>query len=283
MKPLFTNAYSFFNLAFCFTLTIFLQTKVLSQDSTKPVYINFTYIKTNPGQGDAYKELIKNYSLKIFQSQLKDGSIQSWYLHQVLMPSGSSQDYNYVAVTVSSDLRNILDPAMTQKQLFKRILPALSDKKIDSVMARFLQVRHIVKREIYTAYTIAVPPAQTPSKYYWVGFHQPKPGKLSESLKWEKDNWTSINKAAIASGDMNNWGVYTLGLPNHEENKYGYITVNFFDDLRQLEKNFNYDAAIKKAWPNSDMNKIFALPGGDKSLHKVELFKLVEYAVNAAN
>ena len=282
MKLFFTNASSFHNLAIFLTLTIFLHTKVLSQDSTKPVYIYFSYIKTLPGQGDAYRELIKTYGSKIFQSLLKDGSIQAWYLHQVLVPSGSSQDYNYVSVTVSADLRSLIDPAVMQKQLFKKILPALSDKKIDSVIARYGQVRHIVKREIYTAYTVAIPPSQTPSKYYWVGFHQPKPGKLSESLQWEKDNWTSIHKAAIASGDMLNWGVYSMGLPYHEENKYSYITVNFFDDLHQFENNFNYDAAIKKAWPNSDMNKIFALPGGEKTVHKMELYKLVDY-VNTGN
>jgi hypothetical protein len=171
---------------------------------------------------------------------------------------------------------------MSSKQMMKKTFPAFDDKKIDELTKQYEDARAIVKREIYSNYTLAVPPSGSPAKYAWVTYQQPKPGKLAESEKWEKDNWTAIHKAAIELGGMKNWGVYTLEMPYNADYKYRYTTVNFFDDLSQFENDFKYPDAMKKANPDMTFEKIFQLPGGDKTAYKSELHKLLTY-VNSSN
>ena len=254
-----------------------------SQDTTHPVYTALTYIKVKPGKMDSYLDLVKTYSKKAFQAQVKDGAILGWYLNQVLMPSGTNVEYDVVGVTVTTKLQEVLDPASSQKQLFKKNFPALSDKQLDEIIEKYNDVRSIVRREIYTDYTWASPPSAngTPAKYAQVAFQQPKPGKLSESLGWEKNTWTPIHKACIQMGSMSNWGVFVLQMPSDIHTEYSYITVNFFDNVSQYENNFKYEEAFKKAWPDLDVNKVFAQPGGDKTAVKNQILKLIDY-VNAA-
>jgi len=253
-----------------------------SQDSTHPVYTALTYIKVKPGKMDNYLELVKTYSKKAFQAQVQDGAILGWYLNQVLMPSGSNVEYDVVGVTVTTKLQEVLDPVSTQKQLFKKSFPTLSDKQIDEIVEKYSDARSIVRREIYTDYTWAAPPnaTGTPSKYAQVAFQQPKPGKLTESLSWEKNSWGPIHRACIQMGSMANWAVLVLQMPNDIHTEYSYITVNFFDNISQFENDFKYEAAFKKAWPDLDANKLMAQPGGDKTAVRNQIFKLVDY-VNA--
>jgi hypothetical protein len=255
-----------------------------SQDSTHPVYTALTYIKVKPGKMDNYLELIKTYSKKAFQSQVKDGAILGWYLNQVLMPSGSNVEYDLVGVTVTTKLQEVLDPTSSQKQLFKKNFPTLTDKQVDEIVEKYNDVRSIVRREIYTDYTWAAPPTATgtPAKYTEVAFQQPKPGKLDESLNWEKNTWGPIHRACIQLGSMSNWAVFVLQLPNDIHTEYSYITVNFFDNISQYENGFRYQDAFKKAWPDLDINKIMAQPGGDKTDVRNQIFKLVDY-VNAGS
>src|SRR5580765_4368218 len=102
-----------------FAIALFLSVAVgYSQDSTHPVYTALAYIKVKPGKTDSYLDLIRTYSKKAFQAQVKEGAILGWYLNQVLMPSGTNVEYDFVGVTITMNLQEVLDPVASQKQLF---------------------------------------------------------------------------------------------------------------------------------------------------------------------
>jgi len=266
------------------TISFFVFVNVaFSQDPTHPVYTALTYIKVKPGKMDTYLELIRTYSKKAFQAQVKDGSILGWYLNKVLMPSGASTEYDLVGVTVTKNLQEVLDPVASQKQLFKKNFPNLTDKQVDEIIAKYNDIRSIVRREIYTDYTWASSPdgPGAPAKYVQVTFQQPKAGKLNESLNWEKNTWGPIHRACMEMGSMKNWAVFVLQMPIDVHNEYSYMTANFFDNLSQFESDFKYNDAFKKAWPNMDVDKIMAQPGADKTPVRNEILRLVEY-VNAS-
>jgi hypothetical protein len=168
------------------------------------------------------------------------------------------------------------------KETFKKTFPEMQDKQIDDVIAKYGEVRSIVKREIYTNFAWSSPPGGLPAKYAQVTYQQPKVGKLAESLNWEKNTWGPIHKACIEMKSMNNWAVLVLNMPNDINTGYSYITVNFFDDLSQLEGDFKYNDAFKKAWPNLDIDKIMTQPGADKTAIKGQICRLVEYT-NSTN
>jgi hypothetical protein len=250
-----------------------------------PVYTALAYIKVKPGKTDAYLDLIKTYSKKVFQAQVKDSSILGWYLNQVLMPSGSNIEYDFVGVTVTRNLREVLDPISSLKESIKKNFPNLSERQLDELVTKYTDTRSIVKREIFADYTWAARPdsaSGAPAKYVQVTFQQPKPGKMTESLNWEKNTWGPIHKACIQMGSMKNWAVFVLQMPNDIHNEYSYITANFFDTISQFEGDFKYEDAFRKAWPDMTVEKIMAQPGADKTAVKNQLFRLVEYA-NATN
>lgn len=262
-----------------FAIALFLSVNVgYSQDSTHPVYTALAYIKVKPGKTDNYLDLIRTYSKKAFQAQVKEGAILGWYLNQVLMPSGTNVEYDFVGVTITMNLQEVLDPVASQKQLFKKNFPNMSDKQVEELVEKYNDTRSIVRREIYTDYTWATAPSGAPAKYAQVAFQQPKPGKLNESLAWEKNTWGPIHRACIENGGMKNWAVFVLQMPSDIHNEHSYITVNFFDNLQQYENDFKYTDAFKKAWPDLTVEKVLAQPGADKVAVRNQIFKLVEYA-----
>src|SRR6516225_4533106 len=71
----------------------------------KPVYVSVSYIKVHPEKETQYRELLKKYGKKINEYFYKNKIILGWYMHQVIMPSGSAAEYDYAAVNVSTNLK----------------------------------------------------------------------------------------------------------------------------------------------------------------------------------
>ena len=51
----------------------------------------------------------------------KKQNLLGWYLYQVLMPAGSSTEYDYASVNVTSSLASLLDFPMSSKEIYKKV------------------------------------------------------------------------------------------------------------------------------------------------------------------
>ncbi len=97
---LYAVKHTFFKNAILFLFScLVLNMAVFSQDSS--VYVQFVYVKTNPGKMSQYLDLLKTYTKKFNEVSLKEGKILGWYVNTVTLPSGVSAEYDVVIVTVT--------------------------------------------------------------------------------------------------------------------------------------------------------------------------------------
>lgn len=236
-------------------------------------------MKTTPGKFADYESLLHNYSKKIYDYLIQQGNGLSWSTYEVLMPSGTSAEYNVVGVTVSDKIDNLLDPGMTGKDLFAKALPNVSAQEADSAMKKFAEVRSLVKREIYMPRASTNengPPTKSPAKYVQVDYMTPVPGKEAQYAKMESDVFGPVHKQRMALNVIKGWGLFEKIMPVDSNDPVPYIAVNFHDDFAGMLDG-KYVEAIKKAMPNQDINKLVQNLNAVKKAQRSEVWKLVEY------
>lgn len=206
-----------------------------------------------------------------------------WYLYQVLMPVGSSTDFDYAAVNITGSLAALLDFPMSSKDMYKKVFPEMTDKMISDVQMQFDECRHIVRREIYTpvegAHTDDEPNA-APSKYMEVDLMHPAAGKTADYIKMEKETFLPIHKERVKMGILKGWGLYEKIMPVDTRMEYEYVTVNLYDDLNKL--NDGYAESVKKVFPQKDMNTMFNETTATRTMVQSGVWKLMNY-VDASN
>jgi len=241
----------------------------------KPVYFSVTYLKVLPGKDGKYQDLVKKYGHKLNQYFLKEGAILGWYLHEVIVPSGSAREYDYAAVNVSTNFPELLDDTISIAGVIKKVFPGTTNKMVDSIFAQYGQARTVVKREIYTGVSQLNMDAPT-TKYVTLAFMKPTPGKEADYVKMEKEVWLPIHKARMELGVIKDWGLYEKILPYDTRSDFNYVTTEFYDDLNSVV-NSKYIEAFSKAWPGQDANKIGQNAEDLRKMVRSEIWKVIDY------
>jgi len=243
----------------------------------KPVYFSVTYIKVQPGKETQYRELLKKYGKKINEYFYKNGMIMGWYMHEVIVPSGSATEYDYTAVNVSTDFKGLLEDTVSIRAVFKKVFPGITDKMFDSIANQYQRARTVVKREMYISLTgLNMNSQAPPTKYVSLDFMKTLPGKEEDYEKMEKDTWIPIHKERVSLGIIKDWGLYQKILPSGAKEEYNYVTGQFFDDVSALA-NPKYVEAFNKAWPGQDVGKFIQNTESTRTLVKNELWQVIDY------
>ncbi len=241
----------------------------------KPVYLAFNYIKAKPGMGGQYIDLVKNYSTKILSYAIDAGAFTGWYFYEVRMPSGSASEYDFVAVSVVTDFKYLFEEPGTYADIMKKAIPGISDQTLASIAEDFDESRISVKREIFTRISDLVPNSK-PAKYARVDFNMTGDGKEEEYLKMETELMAPIHKEIVAMGSYSDWELYKKILPNNAKSDFNYIAVDFMNDINTLV-NLDYATIAKKAYPTTDLSKLFATVNTSRKIARGEIWELVEY------
>ena len=257
--------------------------RVLSQTPPPQVYVGVNFIKVHPGKQEQFRQLVEKYGKKVNEYLFKNQNLMGWYLYQVLMPVGSSTDFDYSAVNITGSLGALLDFPMSTKDIYKKVFPEMTDKMISDVQMQFDECRHIVRREIYTP----VQGAQTdnapngpPGKYMEVDLMHPAAGKSADYIKMEKETFLPLHNERIKMGIMKGWGLYEKIMPVDSRMGYEYVTVNYYDDLNKLGD--GYAESVKKLFPQKDMNAMFSETEATRTMVQSSIWKLISY-VDASN
>lgn len=259
-------------------LTLFLSLHIRLSAQTnnqQPVYFSISYLKVHPGKNERYMELVKKYGEKINQYFYKNGYILGWYLHEIVMPSGSAKEYDYAAVNVSTHLAELLDDTISIRNVFKKVFPGMSNKMMDTIFSQYTEARSVVKREIYTGVVELNSDAPT-TRYVSLDFMKVAPGKDSAYVKMEKEVWLPIHKERMKLGIIKDWGLYEKIMPYDSRSDFDYVTGQFFDDINSLV-DAKYMEAFTKAYPGQDPGKFMQNTEDNRKLVRNELWKVVDY------
>ena len=258
-------------------ITGFFSASVAQTTPPKPVYVSYTYLKALPGKFDAYDSLLRTYSKKIMDQEIKDGKYYQWAAYEVLMPTGEQADYNVVVVSVTDKIDMLLDPPGSPKETFAKNFPDLKEEKRGEIIKSYSGNRSLVKREIYSVVSSTGtdgPPTKKPSKYVQVDYMTPVSGKEADYVKMETETFKPVHLQRINLGALMGWVMLAKVLPGDTNDPAPFVTVNFYDNFDGMV-NGKYDEAVKKAFPNTDADKIFAQIGNVKKGQRIEVWKLM--------
>jgi hypothetical protein len=257
--------------------------RALSQTAPQQIYVGVNFIKVHPGKQEQYRQLVEKYGKKVNEYLFKNQNLMGWYLYQVLMPAGSSTDFDYAAVNITGSLGALLDFPISTKDMYKKAFPEMTDKMISDVQTQFDDCRHIVRREIYTpvqgVQTDNIPNAP-PSKYMEADLMHPAAGKTADYIKMEKETFLPLHNERVKMGIMKGWGLYEKIMPVDSRMGYEYVTVNYYDDLNKLGE--GYSESVKKLFPQKDMNAMFNETDTTRTMVQSGIWKLMSY-VDASN
>lgn len=252
--------------------------RVLSQTPPQHIYVGVNFVKVHTGKQEQYRQLVEKYGKKVNEYLFKNQNLMGWYWYQVLMPVGSSADFDYAVVNITGSMAALLDFPMSTKDIYKKVFPEMTDKMISDVQAQFDECRHIVRREIYSpvqgAHTDDEPNAP-PSKYIQVDLMHPAAGKTADYIKMEKETFLPLHKERINMGILKGWGLYEKILPVDTRMEYEYVTVNFYDDLNKLNEGFS--ESVKKVFPQKDINAMSNETIATRTMMQSSVWKLMSY------
>lgn len=193
---------------------------------------------------------------------------------KVIMPSGSTNDYDYEVVIGSNNLQTLLDDTASA---MKNAIPGMTDEMLKTVNEEFGEMRTIVKKEIYAGVDFIDVP--TEPKYVEVDFMKPAAGKFADYVKSERETWKPVHQQRIKLGGLSGWSISEKMLPAGDKEGYDVITTNGYDSLPMM-LNTQYIQAFKTVWPKMDINKVVTDAGNMRTMVKSDILKYV-FAVSA--
>lgn len=255
--------------ALAFTFIFIVQLNVVAQD--KPTYVLVTMIKSEPGKGGDYEKLINSYGARMFNERIKSGELATWALYSVGMRSDLNDDYDYVSVATSTNIKGLMEPAKGPMEIFKQIMPGATQDMLDAIGPQYNAVRKIVGQVVL----VNLDGLQaTDRKFYEVNYMQTPPGKEDAYVKLEKEIYKPLHKERMANGDITGWGLYSVVYPYSDSRGFNFVTANAFNNWEKMLTS-DYSAAFKKAHPKGDMAKVSAETGAARKMSKTETWRLI--------
>lgn len=256
-----------FSICLMFCLTI----AAIGQD--KPVYVLINYIKTDRNKGGAYVDLIKNYGSKLFQTRVNSGELISWTLYGVGLSTDDNDDYDFVGVSASYSVKNLMESPASPMDMLKKLMPGATDKMIKDVLDTYGQIR-VIKGGVILQMQDYITPT-VPRKLLEVNYMKVPAGKDAEYLKLEKEIYKPLHQERIKNGEITGWGCYAVVYPWSDSRPYNYITTNGFNDWDKMMST-NYANTYKKVFPKGDMTKLGAQTTAARSMYKTEVWNMIQ-------
>ena len=109
--------------------------------------INIGYVKTFPGQSEAFEKIVTNQVQPVVSDLLAAGKISGWHTWEVWQPGGSNAEYDYVRVIGLPNYASLNQGPQLFPEAFKKRYPMIDfnvyQKSVDAT-------REVVRSEIWS-------------------------------------------------------------------------------------------------------------------------------------
>lgn len=110
-----------------------------------------------------------------------------------------------------------------------------------------------------------------------VGFMKVEPGKGPDYLRFERELWKPVHQERIRTGRLKSWSLYQVGYPHGTEREYGFVTVNVYNSINDLERSIEIEDVFAKVHPNVRMSEISAQTQNARRLVRGEMWRRLEH------
>jgi hypothetical protein len=244
-------------------------------------YYCFSYYKILPGKDHELRKMMETVDAKVQQNRVNNGAISSWYLYEVLSPTGSSAEYDHVVITTTNSFKNSFESPYTFDSALKKTFPGKDAKFFADYYSRQNETWRLVNQEIYAGIAVADSsfPGGSSLKYIVIDFMQPKPGMGAQYFKTETDTFRLIHRERVKLDDISQWAFLQLAFPFDTKTSYSYLALNFYKDLDRMFGNAKYEEGLKKTFPTVELSELFQSAAAARDNPRAELLRLVLHAL----
>jgi hypothetical protein len=220
-----------------------------------------------------YLKLEKAYK-KLHIAKKAEGTMDSWSLMYVMSPSGSGNEYDYIA-------RNGLKGEAQLAHYFegdympKNWMSLLTPEEV-ALVNRTNEIRTIVKSEIWSTVDQTMADDWNKAKILVYNYFTSPEGKTrADHFNVEKTIWKPIHEARVKDGKMKGWVLAQLEFPFGATMPYNSITIDIYSDMGQMLAPW-FEDYFKKVHPGKDSNTMIQETNAATTLSKGELRWVVD-------
>lgn len=265
-----------FKLLLCCLAIVAFSMPMSAQTTAPPeptIYHTFAYIKVKPGMYSDYLKMEKAYK-KLHLAKKAEGTLDDWSLMEVISPSGSSNEYDFVA---RNQLRGEAQLAQYYEGEYmpKNWMSLLTPEEVGLVM-RTEEIRTIVKSEVWSGVDRVLGADWYNGKVLAINYFTSPEGKTRDDhFKMEKEIWKPVHEARVKNGTMEGWSMMSMEFPFGASMPYNSLTVDIYKNMTQYLKPWS-DEDFKKVHPGKDVDKLMAETQAATTLTKGEVRMVVD-------
>lgn len=237
------------------------------------LFVVVDFMKVAPENHLQYLEVEQEIWKPLHQERIKQGIIVGWYLYAIEF-SGSSDEYNYVAISLYDDAENLESP--WNPEIPGNVHP---DMKLDEIMTKTYQSRENVKSVLfYSVATAPEIPLEIPASYLQANYMYVEPGKQAEYEQLESEIWLPIHNESIHTGKTAGWGLWRSLFPRGSGQDYQYMTLNSFSEFSYVFE-VDFSESFENIHPEIDFNDVSQKTQQARTVVRTELWDLIDYVI----
>jgi uncharacterized protein YxeA len=255
---------------------LFISSISFSQDNRAVTYIQFDLHKVEADKIQDYIKIEQDWK-KVHEEEKKSGKVLRWMIYEVLLPSGTGVEYNYITVKIYKDYASLESIVPDMATAFNKVFP---NKNFGEFYHSTDNIRKRLSTEIFENIDgYWNPNAFFQHKYARMDFMKTDMQNSGPYIDLEKNFFKPAHKVAIANGQMNGWQLcHKMYAANTDD--YTDMTVNFYTDFAQTNATVSdLIANVKKAHPSltdKQLSDKIAEVIKAREYRKVNLLKLID-------
>lgn len=259
---------------YCLVLALSLTISNLARaQGSAPLFVVVDFMKVESQNHSTYLELEQEIWKPMHQERINQGIIAGWFLYAVEF-SGSSDEYNYMAITLYDNADKLENP--WSAELPGKVHPGM---KTEEIMKRTHASRDLVKSHLcYSIASAPKIPLDKPAAYMQVNYMKVDPETRSEYEQLETEIWFPIHNESIRSGRTAGWSLWSMLFPRGDGLPYQYLTLNAFSEYSYA---FDLDFSIpfSSIHPDKDFSDTQEKTWQSRTIVRTELWDLIDYEI----
>jgi hypothetical protein len=215
------------------TFFFFCVMPIIAQDEVPRSISQVDYMKVSPDQLENYLEVERVWK-KIHQYNIKQGKYQLWTMEEILQPSGTMYDYNYITRVSFKDEAQY--NAFVEGDYVPLNLDKLLTKEEMKAYNATTSSRDLVKSEVWQLMSEMVDDDEDDGEWRYSKFNyfSINEGYTPDDFVAVQTMWTPVHEARIEDDKLEGWVVMRKLLPYGSMFNERYATVDHFKSMTDL-------------------------------------------------